>query len=130
MRGTPTALRGTGSGWRRFATGGRSYSGRRTTCSSTARRGGSRGSILRSLAGGKALESRQRVGEAGEDYRRVADNFASLAELFPFRPDLPRGEKAGADAAKEAVELLERALFWERSAVSKLEQALKDNITR
>ena len=85
---------------------------------------------LAGLAGGKALPKPSRAGEAAEDYRRVADNFASLEELFPFRPDLPRDEKAGADAAKEAVELLERALFWERSAVGKLEQALKDNITR
>lgn len=85
---------------------------------------------LAGLAGDKALDKPSRAGEAAEDYRRVADNFASLEELFPFRPDLPRDEKAGADAAKEAVELLERALFWERSAVNKLEQALKDNITR
>ena len=80
---------------------------------------------VKGLSASGVVGESERLGEAAEDYRRVADNFSALGDSIQFRPDLPHRERVGAEAANEAVELLERALFWERQAVSKLEQVVK-----
>ncbi len=80
---------------------------------------------LSGLAADGVLEETETLSDAAGDYGRVADNFSSLGDIVHFHPDLPRQERVAAEAAAEAVELLERALFWERQAVAKLEQVLK-----
>jgi hypothetical protein len=77
--------------------------------------------VTRGVAGSSAA-----LAAAAESFERVADNFAGLAELFPFKPDLPRDEIVPAEKAGEAVALLERALFWEADAIKKLQTALKE----
>jgi len=80
---------------------------------------------LADLVSENLLGSRDPLARAAESYERVADNLASLAEMFPFDPGLPRDEKVAADKAAEAAALLERALFWEAGGIDKLETLLK-----
>jgi len=81
---------------------------------------------LADLAANDLFGAAELLGQAAGSYEHVADNLGDLAEMFPFRPDIPQTEKVGAEKAAEAAALLERALFWEADGVGKLEAVLKD----